>query len=353
MRTIPRTAYTLIELLGAMAASTMLLLALASSVAISTSLVEPTDEDGSLRRDRVILDRINQDLRFATSIDATAGDRLAVERPDLSGAFQSMTYRSRSDGLTHQVDGGDQIELDPATPSLGHYVDGFTAATASQPHHRPRIRDVWSAQTDGGYGSSINLYLPDGARPGDLLLLITAYRNAFFVIPGTSGWDIANLNGNTDIGLIVQWQFMNSATPNRHPLYFPPGADVAVALLAIEHADPTAPFGWTGSQVGTSWYGNSSTFPQPIENASTIGNNTLNLQIFASTGNPLLSPTIGVASLVDCVNLVASPGTAGECSLGIVSRTGPLPSLSSTPRVWHRESANWVTIAMEVEGASE
>lgn len=348
-----RDGYTLIEMIAAMAAASLLMLGLAASVVISTSLVEPTDEDGDRSRDRVIVDRLQHDLRYATSIDSTSGYGVSIERPDLSNQPQSLQYEAYMDGLMRNVSGGTSTQLDPLAPSVNHYVDGYTAPTSNVDVLRPRIRDVSTAVTSGGSASSMTIQVPDGARPGDLLLLVVSSRNSFFVNTSPSGWQQLDFSYNAGILLDVHGQWMSTSTPDTYLLSFLWGGDVVAAVLAIEHANGSWPFGWSGASFGTSINGNTSTYPRPLENTDTIGERTLNLQFIASTGAPSPQTSLGIASFSECVNEVGSPGTSGECSLGIAFRSGPMPPMTTTPHVLHQQSTNWTTIAIEVEGQNE
>nr|WP_161501600.1 prepilin-type N-terminal cleavage/methylation domain-containing protein [Rhodopirellula sp. SM50] len=348
-----RGGYTLIEMIAAMAAASLLMLGLAASVVISTSLVEPNDEDGDRIRDRMIMDRLQHDLRYATNVDSTSGYGVSIERADLSNQPQSLQYEAYMDGLMRNVSGGASTQLDPLAPTVNHYVDGYTAPTSNLNTLRPRIRDVSTAVTSGGSASSLAIQIPDGARPGDLLLLVVSSRNTFYVNTSPSGWQPLFLSYNAGIVLDVHGQWMSTSTPDTYLLSFFWGGDVVAAVLAIEHANGSWPFGWSGSSFGTSINGSTSTYPRPLENTDTIDERTLNLQFIASSGAPSPQTSLGIASFSECVNEVGSPGTSGECSLGIAFRTGPMPPMTTTPHVLHQQSSSWTTIAIEVEGESE
>ncbi len=340
-------------MIAAMTGASLLMVTLASTVILSTSLVEPTDEDGRRTRDRMILDRINHDLRYATRIDATGSYDVSIERADLANQPETLVYEAYLNGLTRSVSGGENTQLDPVSPTVELQVDGYTAPTTGQQTLRPRIRAVSTAVTGGGSSSSLTIDVPDGARPGDLLLLAVVSRNAFFVSASPSGWQDLDYRFNTGILMELYGQWMTASTPDAYTLNFFWGGDLAVAILAIEHANSSWPFGWAGASAGTSIAGITSTYPRPLENTATIGERTLNLQFIASTGAPTPPTSLGIASFTDCVNRVGSQGTTGECSLGVASRTGPMPSLTTTPHVLHQQSASWVTIAVEVEGEDE
>lgn len=354
MRHTDRSAYTLIELIGAMMASSLLLLALMSTVVISTSMVEPTGEDGVQGRDRLIHDRLNHDLRFATHVDSSSGTvDFSVNRPDLSGADETLAYGSNQEGFTRTVNGSPAVVFDQEVPSVNHHVDGYSAPTEPQTRRRPRIRSVSVATTDGGSDSSFDIDLPAGTQPGDLIVLVTAYRYSFFASPSTGGWTTASADFQSGLALVARWQIATASTAMSHRVNFNSGGDVAAAMLAIEHPNSSWPLGWSGAANGTSSLGDTNSYPQPLENINSIGETTLSLQLFAATNGPHPSSTLGVASFTDCVNVIASESTGGECSLGIASRTGAMPSIATVPRVWHQEAAHWITIAIEVEGADE
>lgn len=345
--------YTLIELIGAMTASSLLLLALASTIGISTSMVEPTDEDGRQSRNRMIVDRVDHDLRYATLVNSTSDYGFAIEREDAIGASHSVNYEVAMGGITRRQDGGAIVPLDTDSAVANHSVDGYSAPTSGAQVRRPRIRDFSIAKTDGGWGSSIDINVPVGARSGDLLMLVVAYRDTLFALPPSNGWYTLDLRYNTDVALVVYWQFMGGATLSTHRISFFSGGDVAAAMLAIEHAGTGSPFVWRGGEVGVSLVGNSSSYPRPLESSSTMNANHLNLQLFASRGAPTPRDSLGVASFNDHVNIVGSPGTGGECSLGIASRTGAMPSIVNSPTVLHQDSVGWVTLGVEVGGANE
>lgn len=348
-----RFGYTMIEVIAAMAASSLLLLALASSVAISTSLVEPTLQSEGQQRDRMIFDRLSHDLRYANAISSASEYSFTIGRHDLSDVLQTLTYEAYDEGLTRRVDDADAIQLEATTPAISHFVDGYSAPTPFYQVLPPRIRDVSTAETGSNPASSMTIDVPDAALPGDLLILAIAYRNSFYAFPNSSDWDLQSFRFNTDIALVVYWQLMDSSTAAAETLSFNYDGDVTASMLALENANVDSPFLWLGSATGTSTIGNAATFPQPLENTGATGIKSLSLQLFAAAGSPTPQTSLGVASLSDCVNLVGSRWSDGECALGIGFRTGPIPSLSSVPHVLHQQSAHWVTIGIEIGGTNE
>ena len=72
--------YTLIEMLAAMTAATLILASLATTVVVSTSLLEIPADDAQAWRDRDIADRIANDMRYSKSIDDTLIDGFLVTK---------------------------------------------------------------------------------------------------------------------------------------------------------------------------------------------------------------------------------------------------------------------------------
>ena len=350
-QSVIRDGYTLLELIGAMTAATVMLLVLGTSISVSTSLVEPTDEDGTLTRDRAIADRLSNDLRYATSIKTQSGYGIEVARPDLQDASINLNYEAYLDGLVRQVSGGGAVTLDPVTPTVTHYVDGYSAPTAAASLHAPRVVGVSSAVTDGTAANTVSIDVPTGAVPGDLLVLVSSYRNSPFLTPSTSGWRSVESQRNVDVVIQVHFRVMSISTPITHSLSVLPGADAAIAMLGIEDAQSGSPFGWTGTGIGSAIMGNSSTYPVPLQNPGAIGASSLQLQFFGQSGSPWPQHTLGIASFADCIQLTGSSGTDGEVSLGVAMRNGAMPALTNSSRVWQAQSGNWVSAAAQIEGS--
>lgn len=349
------TGYTFIELIAAMTASTIMLVALASTIAISTSLVEPTDEDGIGARDRMIADRLSNDLRYATSINTQSGYGIDITRPDLQGASLSLNYETYLDGMVRQVSGAGSVTLDPESPSVSHYVDGYSAPTWNLTQRTPRIISVSSAVTDGGAAATLSVEAPKGSVTGDLLVAVIAYQNSSFLNLSTPNWMPLQSQSNSGVNLLVSSHVVTPLSPPSHVVSFTAGADVAAAILAIEDTLPSSPFGWIGTRIGSAVLGSSSTYPYPFDNGTNSSGSATNdasmqLQFFAQNGSPWPTQTLGLASFSDCFSLTGSKGTTNEISLGVVTRVGPMPTLGNRPRTWQSEPGNWVNVAVQVNG---
>ena len=109
-----RSGFSLIELVVALISATVLVLGLASTVVVTTQLLEsPPDDAGELHQ-RVLVDRLAADLRYASDVTDGVGNGFEIERPDpTTGSGQRVTYESTTDGFTRSVDGGAPALFDP------------------------------------------------------------------------------------------------------------------------------------------------------------------------------------------------------------------------------------------------
>ena len=341
--------YTLIELIGAMTAASLLMLTLASSVMISTSLIESDGTSDQLRRDQLILDRLGSDLRYATSIntkDAIGG--FGTERVTLQNTPQSITYRSLADGLVRVADGV-QVQLDQESPTIRHWVDGYTAATLpAQPNYtRPRACETASTTSAS---NSLAVDIPPEAHNGDLLFLFVAFRQTDRVPVVSSSWgQIASIDQET-VRLTVYSQVKHSGTASTQQVTFDQQVDAIAAVVAIESLSGLA-VTWNGSNKGTATFGAPSTYAVPIENPATIQPTSLNLQIFAADGSPWPEQTLAIPAFADLGGQIGSEGSLNEVMMGITYRSGAIPSVAHSVNAYHTHGGNWVSVSLQIDGA--
>ncbi|MEL6105744.1 MAG: hypothetical protein AAFU85_06905 [Planctomycetota bacterium] len=344
-----RSGYTLIELIGAMAAASLLMLTLASSVLVATSMVEPREDDRLAERDRLILDRLSNDLRYATTIDVkNTAAGFTAERIGLQNTNQVIIYQSVTGGLMRSAD-GTSTRLDNVAPTMSHWVDGYTAPTVltSTSYVRPRGHD--SSSTAPGGGTGLMLEIPANAQNGDLLLLIATFQESDSVLPLSPGWvDVASVQHDS-VRLSVFSQIMNSATARTHFLEFDESDDATAALVVIEDAGST-PITWVGTQKGTAIAGVQSNSAVPTENSGVIKPTSLNLQIFAADHSPWLINTLAMPSFADLLLSTGSEGSEDECMLAVTYRSGAAPPINHPMSAFHFEAGDWVGVGLQIDG---
>lgn len=202
-----RHAYSLIELVASLVASTVIIVGLASAISISTQLLEsPTNHDLSWR-DREIADRLASDLRYATTIRNNYGNGFQITRPNPEkGSDQTVTYESYINGLTRQVSGVPTRVLDSDTPSYQSQVDGYSAATYVTDEKPVRVRSVSTAASDDVV-SDLVIDTPPGYKANDLLLLCVSAKTPTYLSIAESGWQTLYELSRGDLRMTIAYRF--------------------------------------------------------------------------------------------------------------------------------------------------
>lgn len=344
-----RSGFTLLELVVALIAATVLTASLAAAVMISTELLEVPPDEKSVWKDNAIHDRLASDLRFATDIDDTPSDGFVITRPDpATGASQSITYTSYMDGLTRQVDAGPAIEFDPQAPSPTFQVDGYTAPTDTDSDNIVRVRSTSHAESSGTTGD-VDILLPPGCVNGDVLLLCISSKNPSSMWFSETGWQTVIVNGIDSLRQVICHQVFNDSMPDVLTINVSPDASIAAVMIALENADSTNPIGATQSDGSYAVSFLSFTHPTPLE-PSSFSPGDLNVQVFAADDKPWSSGTLGIASFSDAAKTTGGSGTS-ESSIGVAVRTGAMPSLSSTPSLDYQQSGYWLQAGIRIEVA--
>lgn len=349
-RKASRGGFTLVELLAVMIASTVLLLSLASTVILSTRLLETPPEDRQQWHDQEIADRLAADLRYATNIDEMQTYGFDVVKPNaVSGNSETVRYEAYIDGLTRQIDNGPVIALDNDAPGHLFAIDGYTAPTYTAPSNAVRVRSSSTASTSSD-ATSLQTNLPPGCKDGDLLIWVVAARTPWFLIV-PSDWQYVDYLYPGDLSMRVMYKFYNSSSPGPVSAVVIPSSGMSSAIVAIENADTSYPIVWSSHATGTASTSSASTQPTPLEPTSQA-NHTLNLQVFAAAGDPWYDGGLGIASFTDVVQISGADGssTYGN-TIAISARTGLTPDLSITPRALHLSSGVWAQVGIQVGAA--
>jgi hypothetical protein len=346
-----RSGFSLIELITAMLASTVLLASLAATVVISTKLLELPPGDQAVGHDRQIADRLANDLRYANVVNDTVSGAFEITRPDSSGLSpETAIYQFNLDGLTRQVAGGPTMNLDPDPPSHQFWVDGYSAPTYLQSDIYVSLRSTSTATTPST-AASLDIDVPPGCKPGDLVLLCVSAKTPAYLNVSQSGWQGLQTRGIDDLRLVVLYRTYDLAWPPVMTVLASPDSAMAAAMLAFENVDLSSPIDWTGANGGYASSGLSSTHPAPLE-SSAVDRRQLNVQVFAADHDPWIGGALGMAGFADAVQATAGQADSStRNSLGIVIRSGAAPDLSATPRLLHQSSGYWLQAAAHLEVA--
>ena len=345
-----RAGFTLIELVTVMIAATVLLASLASTVIMSTRLLEAPPEKSQQWHDQEIADRLAADLRYATNIDETLTYGFEITRPNATtGVPESAEYEAYIDGLTRQIDSGPVIPLDVDSPSHSFSVDGYTAPTYTVSSNVPRVRSYNSVGTVWATDTLI-IDLPAGCKDGDLLVCVVAARSPWFLF-APSDWNFLHYLYPGNLRMRVMYKTYNSLTATPVVINAFPAGGMSASIVAIENVDPTYPIPWTATASGTATHGSPNTYPSPLQ-PSDIAPNQLSLQLFAGAGDPWYDGGLGMASFTDVLQQegAANSQTYGN-AIAISARTGEIPDLSIRPRPLHIAGGVWAQVGMTIGAA--
>ncbi len=343
-----RPGYTLIELVTVMIAATVLLVSLASTVVLSTRLLESPPEDSRQWHDREIADRLAADLRYATDVDESYGFGFQISKPNaVSGTSESVLYAAEYDGLTRQVDSGPVINLDAQAPSHQFAIDGYTAPTYLVSSNLPRVRS-WSTAASSGPVGSLLLDLPAGCKDGDLLVLVLAMRTPWYFDVSPADWNYHEFLTQDSLQMVVMYKLYDASTAAPLSVVSFPSAGMSAAIVAIENVDPYYSVQWSGSARGIATPADRNSHATPLEPTSFPANH-LNVQLFAAVGDPWYDGALGLSSFTDVVQETAASGWwSYETSVAIAVRNGPMPEQKSTPRVMHLTSGSWAQVGLQL-----
>ncbi len=345
-----RNGFTLLELITAMLASTILVASLAATVVISTELMKTPPNDQDVWHDREIADRLAGDLRYATGVSDGIGYGFEITKPDtIGGSTETATYESYMDGLTRRVGSGPIMNLDAAAPGHVFSVDGYSAPTYVASDKYVRLRSSSTATTTAAAVPSVNIGVPPGCKPGDLVLLCISAKTPSNLTISSSGWQSLRLVSGGDLRLITLYQTYDATWSDTMTISVTPDSAIAAAMLAIENVEPTSPINWTDVAVGFALSAVPGTHPTPLA-PTPISRRDLNVQIFAAELDPWNAGTMGMAGYTDAAQATAAQGNfLIRNTIGIVIRNGATPELSAAPSLLHQTSGVWLQTAVCVE----
>ena len=346
---VKQSGFTLLELITAMLASTVLVASLAATIVISNELMQTPLNDDEVWHDREIADRIANDLRYATGVDPSNVDGFEITKPNANtGIDETATYVCYMDGLTRQIGSGPIMNLDAEAPGHVHTVDGFTAPTHVSATQYSRLRSS-SRASSSDQVPDLDVAVPSGCKPGDHVILgISAKSPTNMTISG-AGWQTLRVVSGGNLRLVAVHRTYDASWSDTIRISVAPDSAIAAAMIAVENVNATLPINWTDESGGYALSFLAGTLPTPIE-PPTISPRDLSVQIFAAELDPWEEGTMGLAGYVDTIQATAAQNDFfSRNSIGIVVRSGDAPDLSFTPRLLHQTSGVWLQAAIRVE----
>lgn len=259
-----RTAagYTLIELLMASAASTLLMGGLASALLISGKTMTadgPASSDAN--RAGLVLGQVTRDLRHAlrfsertaTATTFAVPDRTGDGKPDTiryswSGVVDApLTYQLNGDAPLSVLDNVKQFRLSGLTRAIpGAALDMPTASTVT-----------YEAFAEGKSNSDIQYCVvpaPSGSSQGKLLIAAVAVDgDQGSRLMAQAGWNrLAEINRSGDVGLGVWWKIGGSDEPTWYIFHWPGWEKSYGWVMRFSGAHPIAPINAVAENNGQS-----------------------------------------------------------------------------------------------------
>jgi hypothetical protein len=346
-----RRGFSLIEMIAALLSAIVLLAGLASTIAISTAVLESPLKEPERWRDFDTADRLAADLRYATEIRENVGHGFQITRPNPYGnADEAILYEAHDNGLTRLRSGGPTVVLDSSTPSYtfsskSHFAPARPATVPVQ-----RVRAV-SASASSDAVTRLVIDTPAGCLPGDLLLLCVSARSPSEITLAETGWQTLWMDALDDLRLMIAFRTYDVTFPVSITITASSASALGAVCLAVEGVDAVFPIDWADTRGGRSVDLQPLDDPGPLETTG-FRDEQLNVQVFAAWGAPWPDRSLGMASFTETAVAIAAPGNSTIAnSVGVVVRNGSTPDLNTTPRVRFQSSGYWIQTGIRLEPA--
>ncbi len=341
-----RKALTLIELVAAMAASTLLLVALASTVVVATKLIEAPKADAEKIETSEVIGLIGTDLRFADSVAQPQANRIEITRTNLAGnSTEAIVYETGVAGLSRSVNDSDPISILPDATSMTWTPEietGVSNRTA------PKIVGFTKAASTSNT-SLLTVDVPAGLVPGDLILVAACCRGKRTLSCDGMTWTTQSNYCPSDIRCLVTTAPFTSTTPSQFNVIASRDCRLLAIAIGITGQAPTTPVAAVSNHTGSTFniFAPSRATPASIPG---IKRSDISLQVFALSGSPLEDYGLGLATFNDVTQCTSHSALfQPSVSLGVAWRYGPLPPQLVAPRV-DSSGTTWTTSALQLVG---
>ncbi len=259
-----RQAFTLIELAISLAASTLLVAGLASSLYISSqALNENANSSQQTRTAAVVLHDLATDLNEAIAFSERTATALTFTVPDRNGDNLPETIRyawsgTLGDPLTYQFNGGTVVTL--ATDVQSFNTTALTRTMLADSVAAPVAGNVvFEEMTEAALasnGTTIAITRPPGTAEGDLLIAaVSTDGNATTSLNGPAGWNLLTI-GPTGVSPIQQtfgvwWKLASSSEPSSYQFNWAPSEQAYAWIMRFTGHDAATPINTFTTQAGT------------------------------------------------------------------------------------------------------
>ncbi len=349
----PRLAFTLIELVATMLSATILIVGLAGAVSVSAQLfdveaLDPLNPTLPELNASELNDRMAADLRYATSVQDNNGSSWILTRtaPE-SQVLEQVTYTADANGLSRQVNSGPVVVLQPAQPTVSQSIDSYSIPTPS-PTKTVHCRGI-SKLASANATTSLNLPMPAGCVPGDLVLLCVSGKFASSAVNlSPSGWNTVRDTSQSSMRQVVYFRSYTAASPGPIEITITSSAALAAVAIGFSDAHPWNPIAFSDTRTGYAIPLLTATHPSALQ--PSVNNPSRGMIQFVSAENDQWEyHTFGMSTYVDVAHLLASPSSQ-SVALGAAFRHGRDESVS-TPRAYCSKFGRWLQTAVGIEVA--
>ncbi len=343
-----RDAFTLVELVVAMASASMLLVGLAAAIIVTNRSLEdaasPEDRSSIISS---VADRFVDDVRYATAIRNT-GSTIEMDVPDRDGdtLAETIVYSGSNAGLLRSQSLHPTTTFVASGPTLSMRLDGSIAPTDESSLTPIRLlSSMQMATTSRTWFSSIEM--PAGTRAGDLLVLV-AVGDDSRVGPWGGSWNAVKYHDVNGVLISLFTRVATTtelATQNLFAYTLSPTSMVATVFsFSGEGSNAFDDNFITSSGMANPSLGTG--IPGPLQLA-TVPTHAMNLQVLAFKGNPPVPACTGLASFSDASFATATHAASNVVSLATTLRNGksssatPAAFLFTSPTQWAQVAAQW------------
>lgn len=257
-----RRGYTLIEMVLAAAAASLLMGGLASALLISGKTMTadgPASSDAN--RAGLVLGQVGRDLRHALRFSERTATATTFAVPDRTGDGKPETIRYSWSGvlgapLLYQYNGGTAVSV--LSDVKQFRLSGLTRAMPGAALDMPTATfPTYEAFAEGKSNSDVQYCVvpaPTGSSQGKLLIAAVAVDgNQGSLLMTQGGWTrLAEINRSGDVGLGVWWKIASADEPAWYIFYWPGSEKSYGWVMRFAGAHPVAPINVVAEGYGTS-----------------------------------------------------------------------------------------------------
>jgi prepilin-type N-terminal cleavage/methylation domain-containing protein len=275
-----RAGFTLIELMVALASSTLLVAGLSSAIYISSQAL---DLDSSTSRQSAVasevLAELTADLSLAHSFSERTATAVTFDVPDRDGDLHPETIRyawsgTPGDPLTYQYNSGSEITL--ATDVQSFDLTALTRALIAPEVATLLIDVVFEEFTEAKLSSndsSLDIPVPSGTNVGDLLIAMVALDGSLDGLTAPADWNqlvLESQSGRMHLG--VWWKIATGSEGATYTFTWDSSEQAYGSVMRFTGHDPSSPIDQYEFDSG------SSTAPT-VPEVTTSVNNTMILRL--------------------------------------------------------------------------